>query len=122
MSGNVFIVCLTVVVVSIIFAFCHWVEHQSDITDDRYQYLCGQIADLKKDLGFNQDNCQTAIDSSLEIFNEFKKLKDDLILMLSDIVSAVHPEKTVSCMEETFTCAGFSPQLSESTPLQQGEQ
>lgn len=106
MSGNVFIICLTVVVVSVIFAFCHWVEHQSDITDDRYQYLCGQMADLKKELGFNQDNCQTAIDASNEIYRDFEKLKDNLILMLSDIVSAVHPDRNIQpdlFPEETFT-------------------
>lgn len=102
MSGNVFIICLTVIVVSVIFAFCHWVEHQSDITDDRYQYLCGQMADLKKELGFNQDNCQTAIDTTNEIFKDFDSLKNNLILMLSDLLSAVHPEKKDQILDETF--------------------
>jgi len=48
MSGNVFMVCLTIIICSLIFAFCHWTEHQCDISDDRYQYLCGQTSDLKK--------------------------------------------------------------------------
>lgn len=48
MSGNVFIVCLTIVICALILAFCHYQEHHADISDDRYQYLCGQIEDIRK--------------------------------------------------------------------------
>lgn len=63
MSGNVFLICLTVIICSVIFAFCHYQENLVDFSDDRYEYLCGLFAELKKKVREIEDRQQSETDS-----------------------------------------------------------
>lgn len=92
MSGNVFIVCLTVVICALILAFCHWQEHHADISDDRYQYLCGHIEDIRKEIkSLNlwcdqlQDNMQITDRDIAAGFDE----RDHEIMVLDTRITAI---------------------------------
>lgn len=49
MSGNVLIICITVVICALLLAFCHYNEHKEDLSTDRFEYLVQQIEMLRKD-------------------------------------------------------------------------
>lgn len=78
MSGNVFIICLTIIICAGMLAFCHYQEHQCDISDDRYQYLCGLINDLKHKHEVLQIDMYTTHESMDIINKELTALKEEL--------------------------------------------
>jgi hypothetical protein len=47
----------------VIFAFCHYQENLVDFSDDRYEYLCGLFAELKKKVREIEDRQQSETDS-----------------------------------------------------------
>ena len=49
MSGNVLIICITIVICGVLLAFCHYNEHKEDLSTDRFEYLVQQIEMVKKD-------------------------------------------------------------------------
>lgn len=50
MSGNVLIICITIIICGVLLAFCHYNEHKEDLSTDRFEYLVQQIEILKRDL------------------------------------------------------------------------
>ena len=82
MSGNVLIICITVIICAVLLAFCHYQEHQCDISDDRYQYLCGQIEDLRKQNNLFDQRCDRIVENirimDCEISSGFEE-RDDRI-------------------------------------------
>ena len=63
MSGNLIIICVTIIICAALLAFCHYQEYHADISDDRYQYLCGQIEGIRKETKSFEQLCDQLQDN-----------------------------------------------------------
>ena len=79
MSGNLIVICLTVIICAVLLAFCHYNEHKEDLSTDRFEYLVQQIEILKRDMK----------DNDREIMDGFEE-RDREILQLRSALAPLH--------------------------------
>lgn len=79
MSGNLIIVCLTIIICAVLLAFCHYNEHKEDLSTDRFEYLVQQIEILKRDMK----------DNDREIMDGFEE-RDRAISQLRSALAPLH--------------------------------
>ena len=83
MSGNLIIICITIIICGVLLAFCHYNEYKEDLSTDRFEYLVQQIEMLKKDhkilsQDFNAFE-EASVEESKQIADDFEKLDRKIV-------------------------------------------